>query len=245
MKKYRLLLSILLKATLLSCTSGNDDTEIPNENEVIPLRYTIIESEGSNDTFNFEYMNKLIKKLDNNFGKTTIYNYNGNQLTGFETIESNDTLVTNLIYENNRLSELRTEDENLIVLYTHNDSGQVISTERNENGKSTTTTYEYDTSGNVILAQDNFSTLKYTYNERNNPFKNVFPQLDAEITWEWFGSQINLQQEVQEKLTSETEFTTKYTYQYTFDDPNYFPSERRQLDKDGNLIETVIYYYGE
>ena len=244
--KINTLIILLVLATMnFSCNSHDDTSQIVNENNVIPLRYSVIESDGSKNSVDFEYINKFINNLTTDFGRNIIYNYNENRLTDFQTIQNGDTLTTNLIYNNNRLAELRTENDSLIIFYEYNNSNQIISTERNENGNTTITLYEYDNVGNVIMAQDDFSTLKFVYNERNNPFKNVFPQLDANITWDWFGSQINLQQEVQEKLATETEFTTIYRYQYTFVDPNYFPTERRQIDVNGNLMETVIYYYGE
>lgn len=245
MKKNKLILFLILTSIFSSCKSDDDNKNILSEDQIIPLRYTVIESDGSNNTVDFEYTNKFISSLSTNFGRNISYNYSDGKLTSFQTVQNGDTLITNLSYENNRLIELRTEDGSLIISYLYNNLNQIASTERNENGAITITFYEYDDAGNVITAQDDFSTLKFIYNERNNPFKNVFPQLDAEITWEWFGSQINLQQEVQEKLATETEFVTKYTYQYTFVDPNYFPSERRQIDTNGNLMETVLYYYGQ
>jgi uncharacterized protein YcfL len=244
MKPSKLIYFLVLIFILSACKS-NDDSIIPNENSVIPLSYSVIETNGSNYSIDFEYTEKLITSFTTDFGGNIIYNYIDDRLTAFQTIQNGDTITTNLEYENNRLIELRKEDNSLIISYSYNNSDHVISTEQNENGAISITFYEYDDAGNVITARDDFSTLKFIYNERNNPFKNVFPQIDAEITWEWFGSQINLRQEVQEKLVNESDFTTKYTYQYTFVDPNYFPTERRQLDINGNLLETVLYYYGE
>ncbi len=96
--------------------------------------------------------------------------------------------------------------------------------------------------GNVNQQSDDYSILQYTHDNANNPFKNVFPQMDAEVSWPWFGSLINNESVVKEKLGGSTTFTTKYTYTYEYNSSNY-PTKRTQKNPSGQIRETVTYEY--
>ncbi|WP_295335190.1 hypothetical protein [Flavobacterium sp.] len=66
--------------------------------------------------------------------------------------------------------------------------------------------------------------------------------MDAEVSWPWFGSLINNESVVKEKLGGSTTFTTKYTYTYEYNSSNY-PTKRTQKNPSGQIRETVTYEY--
>ena len=141
-----------------------------------------------------------------------------------------------------RLTESRNDDNSEIITYTYNSAGEVSQVVYNDSGFTETTSYQYDSSGNVRESEDDFEIIRYSYDDKNNPFRNVFPQLDAEVGWEWYGSLINNQTQVESKSLSGSNFTTDYTYEYDYNSDNY-PIERRQIETDGSISETVTYSY--
>ena len=147
-----------------------------------------------------------------------------------------------ITYQNNLLTELKNNTNTERTLFYYDSNNRVNKTDYYESGFLTTEFYQYDGNGNVIQSNDNYSTFQYTYNTLNNPFKNVFPQIDAEVSWYWFGSLVNNQTIVKEKLSTSTTFTTKYTYTYETNSSNY-PTKRIQRNLSGNITETVTYEY--
>jgi hypothetical protein len=244
MKTSNLFLSLLILTLISSsCSSDNNSNNDDDPSSVLkPSSFTVTESDGDNWTLNFEYNENLISKITTDYGSTTTYNYDGKRLISFTTTQNGTSETTQFIYENNRLVETRTDDELDIYKFFYNSSGQINKVNWIAAGNDNISFLEYDNRGNVIEEIDDFSTFRFTYDNKNNPFKNVFPQLDAEIWWPWYGSLINNQLEVSEKLANESTFSTKYTYEYDFNENN-FPIQRRQVRNDGSIGETVNYTY--
>ncbi len=224
MKKQNYLLSIFVFLLILTSCNSDDNSDDVNEtnSNIRPSSFTVTEVGDNPYTINFEYLGNLISQITTSFGSTTTYNYSGDQLTDYSINRNGQIETVNLTYENGRLIRSENEDGSDIIQFFYNGNGQINKTDWDGE----ITFYQYDGAGNVNQSEDDFATFKYIYDSNNNAFRNVFPQLDAEVSWEWFGSQINNQIEVQRKLTTDTEFATRYTYEYDYNDNN-FPVERR------------------
>lgn len=244
MKKSNLFFGVLT-FLLISFSCSSDDKSNDDNHQLVrlkPLSYTVTEFPGDGFTVNFQYKDELISKITTSFGSVMNFNYSGDKLSSYTSVRNGQSSTTNLTYESGRLIESRTEDDSDIITFFYNASGRVNRTDWMDSGHTTTTYYEYDSVGNVIQSENGYSTFKYIYDNNNNAFRNVFPQLDAEIQWEWFGSQINNQIEVHSKLSSDSIFSKKYNYDYDFNE-HKFPTERRQIEVDGRIIEIVNYKY--
>jgi YD repeat-containing protein len=244
MKKTDLFFSILISLLIFTGCSSDDNSNGDNNQltKLKPSSYTVTESDGDNWRLNFEYSGNLISKITTDYGTTITYNYDGDRLISLTTSQNGESETTNFIYENNRLVETRTDDLSDIYKFSYNNSGQVNKVNWIAAGNDNISFIKYDNRGNVIEYADDFSTIKFSYDDKNNPFKNVFPQLDAGVWWPWYRSLINNQLEVSEKLAQESTFSTKYTYEYDFNE-NSFPTQRRQVRDDGTIGETVNYIY--
>ncbi len=251
MREVILLLSAL---ALFSCSSDdsdnttNNDPNDPNNDNggqssvIKPKSYSVEESDGDSWTLNFEYTDNLITKITTDFGSTSELEYENGKLISITTNNNGSIEVEELIYDNNRLIERRSDDGQDIYKFYYDNNGRVDEVNWIAAGNDNISYYTYDSSGNVINEEDDFGTFKFTYDSQKNPFRNVVPQLDAEVWWSWYGSLINNQQEVSERLSGQTDFTLKYTYQYQYNQDGY-PVSRRQINPDGALRETVTYTY--
>lgn len=188
-------------------------------------------------SMNFEYNGNLITKITYSFGRIITITYGtDSKVINYNIQESGGSATYSATYVNNLLQRIGT------FTFYYNSNNQVIKSIDSDNFSYPNKFYGYDNNGNVIQSNDNYSTFQFTYDTANNPFKNVFPQIDPEIFWPWFGSLVNNQTLVKEKLSSASTFTTKYTYTYEYNSQNY-ATKRIQKSLSGTIQETVTYEY--
>ena len=244
MKKIKNYILGFCAITLAIACSSSDDNGNNTTNSIKPSKYTVAEVGDTPYSLFFEYNGDLIKRVTTDFGNTITINYNSNNTINNYIVQNTGepTETFTATYQNNLLTELKNNTNTERTLFYYDSNNRVNKTDYYESGFLTTEFYQYDGNGNVIQSNDNYSTFQYTYNTLNNPFKNVFPQIDAEVSWYWFGSLVNNQTIVKEKLSTSTTFTTKYTYTYETNSSNY-PTKRIQRNLSGNITETVTYEY--
>ena len=238
---------LALLCVLVSCSSDNDAGTSTLDPK--PTQYTVTDLTQDPWIVNFEYTGNLISRITLEDGTIT-YNYEAGRLISFERVRFGwPSQISRLTYEDDRLTELKVylewDLENHIesTRYFYNSSGQINKTIGDDgSGFIFTTFYFYDSSGNVIQSEFNGSKTRYLYDTKNSAFRNVFPQLDSGVTWEWLGSQVNNQIEIQRRSSTDTDFTTRFYYEYDYNENNY-PIQRRQVALDGTVWVTVDYLY--
>ncbi|WP_250433233.1 hypothetical protein [Hanstruepera flava] len=246
-KTATLFLGLLYGFLILSCSSDDDNSDA-NQNIIKPSKYTI-EGGGYADTrtVNFEYSGNLISKITTDFGTTIQYNYLDGELVSYETTESGEpNYLTYITYNaEGKMLQSRTDDDADFFHFYYNSSGQIDEALWIGAGGifTSTTLYGYDSMGNVIALNrlGANASRKFKYDNKNNAFRNVFPQVDANVSWDWLGSQVNNQIEVQKEVGTGV-FSTLYTYEYEYNENNY-PLVRRKFKVDGTLFEIVTYEY--
>ncbi len=242
---------LLLNLFLILASCSKDDGNIPNTSSIKPKKITIAETGEATYFMNYEYDGDLVKKITSSDGTLIIdINYSTNKKIANYRIQHLREPVPLVIYtadyDNNLLKGIINDKNTEKTYFYYNSNGNVIKTEEYSSPFPTilsTTFYEYDVSGNVMQSKDDYSTFQYTYDNANHPFKNVFMQLDAGgDIWPWFGSLINNQTIVKEKLNSGSTYITKFTYSYEYNTDNYVTKSIRK-SPSGTVLGTVIYEY--
>ncbi|PCH76480.1 MAG: hypothetical protein COB98_06115 [Flavobacteriaceae bacterium] len=147
---------------------------------------------------------------DDIFGSYSItYSYSdANFVTSMSLLEYGEEVKTMLVYDNkNQVIEKKVEADKLSTVYTYNDLGQIITALKSADGSLTDTyTYVYDSeteylisatrvesndkvsvvtytieNGNVISEDKTVEIHTATYDDKNNPFKGIYPKAYAAI----------------------------------------------------------------
>lgn len=214
MKKAILLL--LTSFVVLSCSSSDDDTTSPingHENKLKSIEYiSYTTDEHGNHTsyktkMDFSYGSngyankvKVYDEYDNSV-RYEYYDYNGNEVEQWRySGTSNENITSNYFYENGFIyKSINTEDEGPhIKKHKYNNSGDLIETEylKGQNQQFVSVSeFVYDNRGNVkketIEYPQNTISYTYEYDNKNNPFKNVFPKSYLKIIFKGENNIIN------------------------------------------------------
>jgi hypothetical protein len=175
MKKLFYLLSITF-LILQSCSSDNQDNS-SNSSDNILLKKIVVSGQSINFTYNG---NKIIKIVYPQ-GSYSYYliTYTGDQITRTEGFDNNNQPLNHdvFIYSNNLLVQQKVySDINTLEKthnFTYNSNNTITKTSNNSS-----IVYDLDNNGNITKCRNYFnnslqSTYNYSYDNKNNPFKNV------------------------------------------------------------------------
>lgn len=182
MKNIVLFLALVI--VFFSC-SKDDNGDTINNDTILVKRITY--SDGYNDVIISYEGTKIIKMGPVEGGTTYVYfTYEGDLITKIGYSDDDNVTATEFhsyIYSNNKLVQVKVfyNDELQVVSdYTYNSDGTIEIQETGYNGNSNSSRYKnyFDGAGNLIKKEqfDNntlTSTTNYTYDSKNNPFKNV------------------------------------------------------------------------
>lgn len=173
----------------------------------------------------------------------TTYSYDevSNFIKSYDLEEGGATTTYTLIYDDkNQVIEVKTDTKSTI--YTYNDAGLIVSavqkddgtesftftytydaqdrlekSERvnKENNKVVNTSYTYNEEGNVKSETIGAQKLENTYDDKNNPFKGVYPTAFAKINIGTGLDAVNINNPAQGSFSSDTPVT------YTYNTDNY------------------------
>lgn len=173
----------------------------------------------------------------------TTYAYDdvSNFIKSYAIEEGGATTTYTLVYDDkNQVIEVKTDVKNTI--YTYNDAGLIVSAIEKEDGKEiytytytydadnrlekkervnkendkvTNTSYTYNEEGNVKSQTIGTGTLENTYDDKNNPFKGVYPSAFAKINVGTGLDGVNINNPAQGSFSSDTPVT------YTYNTDNY------------------------
>ncbi len=235
MKKFSRLLGFLLVFAFLSCTSSDDNSSSKIVKK--PSSLFVETSEGYSWTYQLYYSNNLITKITNSLGGTTEFKY-----------DTSDRLLhlqggsgrTSYYYTNGLLSSVEFKDNRDYTRTTYlfyNSLNQMNKSITNENDREYSNFYKYDTKDRLIESNDEFGNLeKYVYDNANNTFKNVYPQMGHRHNFGWIAPLIN-NVIMHDRLHSEN-----LTYQYTYDSDNY-PILVKEIGQNGEIYTSTAITY--
>ncbi|MFT7901009.1 hypothetical protein VBY74_13620 [Tenacibaculum ascidiaceicola] len=153
----------------------------------------VIEEGGATTTYTFVYndKNQVIEVKSDT--KSTVYTYNDESLI-VSAVEKQDGI------------------EAFTYKYTYDVENRLEKKERvnKENDKITNTSYTYNEEGNVKTETIGAQTLENTYDDKNNPFKGVYPTAFAKINVGTGLDGVNINNPAQGSFSSDTPVT--YTY---------------------------------
>ncbi|HFG0578813.1 hypothetical protein [Flavobacterium psychrophilum] len=234
-KFLKVIILALVTIFTISC-SKNDDTSTVDLSIKKPKKWTRINSSGTNFVYLLEYSGNKLTKANLN-GSDILFTYNSDNKL-IKILEASQT--KNLTYTNNNLTKKEGQIIGglLTIIFSYNNTNQVIKTEsyRDLTTLTKTVLYEYDTNSNVKKSASSSETIIRTFDDKNHPFKNVITGLELGILRnEWDGNYIN------NPITARNA-TTNYTISYEYDSDN-FPTKRILKNANGTIAYTDYYEY--
>ena len=228
MKKLICFLSLSL--VLASCSSDDSTETIDNSGSTLFVQKTV-EGTGASATNTFySYNGNKIVSAINEDGDGYYYTYTGDLITKAE-LKRDDVAVETEYYEydaNQRLISFRSisvsaMDAGFKTLYTYNADGTVglkaYSGSRTSQTNLDSTSIAYFENGEVVkITSPDYPTLNYTYDGKNNPFKNVlgFDKISYDESQAVGMAQNVVTSNDWEEPNDVTDTTT-----YTYNDSNY------------------------
>ncbi|PKH50387.1 hypothetical protein CXF68_06580 [Tenacibaculum sp. Bg11-29] len=152
-----------------------------------------IEEGGNTTEYTYVYndKNQVLEKKSDTRSIVYIYNDEGLIISAGQKDEGNDTFSYTYTYDvNNRLEKLERVNK--------------------ENDKVTNTSYIYDDLGNVKSVTIGAQTLENTYDDKNNPFKGIYPASYAKINIGVGLGEVNINNPSQGSFSSDTPITFTY-----------------------------------
>lgn len=262
MKKVFTLAAIAL-FTMVSCSDDDSNpTNNPgnNTNPVLVTQMTIIEDGDSPYTANYTYDGNKIIKATYNDGTYEDYFYNSdNKVTNIKLYDSGVvTEESNFTYNTSgQLSSEVSLEGNVgyKTEYTYNSDGTISYEDYEGNlesqdillGSGTLTVTNGNITQDVIVGGEITETWTYTYDNKNNPFKNVASAM--ELLLYNGGSEIGGVVNNSTSLTvnySQFEENEVYTTTYTYNGQDY-PTQSVEIDADfpNEPYITTTYTYNQ
>jgi len=195
MKKLLLFAAI---AAFSSCSSDDNNTDA---NSKLKLK-SITNNDGHREFIygTNGFVSEIKFTTTNGIEYTTLYTYNGNTLTGV-TYKENNTTFQELKYTYNNSyitkAEGKIDEYPFVRLYSYDSSNNIIKEEYSiggDVGKVDTFVYQ---NGNVINRTINIIdgetySVSYKYDDKNNPFKNTFPDAFLKVLYEGKNNKVDI-----------------------------------------------------
>jgi hypothetical protein len=245
----------ILAIFVVSCSSSDSEenvTLVPTNTVKKTIETIYISGTPEQSVINFNYENGILKYL------TTNSNYNG------EFVYSGGKIVKYNLYENNVLSYTNdmSYDGNFLSEIVNNES---LTSFEYQDGKLKTMKYFIGSGVNYSLSkQDDYTYLNnniysnsssnnfggtiyesksgFTYDNKNNVFKNMNPYLKYMLSFESIDllSQNNILEKYVYDSPSSTDFHQSHQYQITYNSANYpIKVKKYSTDVDGNIISLI------
>ncbi len=230
-----LILAIVVIVSFSGC--GNDDAIL--EGNKRPTRIIFSNATGL-DTTKVVYSDDLLTAFTSNDGKPFLL-FEYDSLNRFiQATNSEGEQVIRASYSDGRMSEVQFGTGWFATVTTlHYDSNDQVYKTTTGDGIGFTTTYEYDSRGNVIRTQEDDYIARYEYDDAKNPVLNVYPQLGFNVSWPWLGSLHNNPVKIERKFSSR-DFEIRSEFEYVLDAHGY-PIEIVRNEGDHTSIIFIEY----
>jgi hypothetical protein len=260
MKKIVLLLSVV-SLVIASCSSDADSLPVivPLADSVVDTNGILVKKQEYTDTgfpteiYNYTYSgNKLVKITDQDGGYSNV-TYTGDLITKIEHYDNGNGLIANEIFTYTASNKMLTNtykdfDANIGTkyTYTYNSDGTVSydyyfgdsTTQTTSNGS-----YKMFFLNNEVIKMEHYSqtgvltkTDTFTYDGKNNPFKNI-------TGWAELGYNQGETGSAFQNLVNNNNPNEMYTNFYTYDSNNFPLTEIAKDNSDSSVISTAKYTY--
>ncbi|WP_313580135.1 hypothetical protein [Chishuiella sp.] len=260
----KILLFTFIAGTLFSCSNDDNSGETNNtteiENSILPVKTIYTTPKGDySSILTISYDGNKINEINitysgiENYSEKSIYQYTGDLITKITNYDKDgdESMVREYTYLNGKVSTLVT---------TEWGDKKLIATSKfewiDDNHLKETTTNDYDNSiyideyfyenGNLVKTiYNNSNEIIMTYDDKENPFKNVTGlQLVSFDDLEVFSKNNPIKKE--SKYSSKSSDITLYTYEYK---DNNYPSKVTEVytsaSGNNNEKETTEYFYNK
>ena len=238
MKKLLLLSALLIFACSSDDSSDTNDDNSNNYKLVETYQYSYVNNDPNSDNFGNLYEMTASYSYDGNkLLNITISNNNDSGIVNYTYNDNNQ--ISGVYYSGGDVGEAEYDNQGRLVIWTytdvddnpngnpsisvanfvHNQDGSVVQTWQEE-GQSTYT-YSFDQNDNITTiinpyAWDGNTEKNYTYDNKNNPFKNILG--NSFFINIWFQG-LNLHPSINNNIiTAENENNIFF---YTYDEDNY------------------------
>jgi YD repeat-containing protein len=252
MKKIICLLS--LSFLILQSCSSDSSSSSPTNNPLLKSETITDASDGSSYTINYTYNgNKLLKATYSDDGSYDKYYYTGDLITKIEFYDDVDFLEQKVTYTYNADNKLVSyvdlnfnSDDGIRETYTYNPDGTVtvvtyIGDTVSQTDLNATRTITFLANGEVVSDESvsGSSTLTYTYDTKNNPYKNITGM--DKISGYADSENVGIIHNVLTKVQTSGTFTYTTNFEYTYN-ANDYPTTVTD-SQSGILSETTAYTY--
>lgn len=254
MKKLILLFSAV-SLIFSSCSSDADGlpvyTPVVDVNTILVKKRIYTDTGSPAETFYYSYSGTKIMKIDDDFGHSE-FTYTGDLITMIQHYDETNHLVASEHFTYNSSNKLLTniykDFENSLGFketYIYNSDG-TVSVSKYEGSETSQTTYvgyyKMFISNNEVVKEENYDSIgalvktnTYTYDGKNNPFKNITGWAPLQYS----ASQMSgVFQNVVQNNDDFENFTNTYTY-----NSNNFPITETEKDASNAVQGKTQYFY--
>lgn len=242
MKKLLLLFGALA-LSLTSCSSDDSPSDESTTDGVLLKKIITTTSKGKVTT-NYTYNgNKIVSDVDDSGESNAYYTYTGDLITKIEYKLPNGTVeqINTYAYTDGKLTTFVRIDPGMDwgnkELYTYNADGTVTSKQyigdaKTQTSLNATVIIKFANGEVVDMINDFNDSHSYTYDTKNNPFKNVLGWNKINFT----DGEAN--DVLHNMLTDKAEGELWYSYTYTYNADGYPTKSVESVEE-----ETVEYFY--
>lgn len=234
------IIMIAIFALFLGCKKEDDKTDT-NSSILVKREVTSLDR-----TINYSYIGNKLDKVSADNGFNIKYSYTGDLITRIDGYDKNGVSTGDydvLTYSNNKLVQRKFYENNILTSLentVYNSDGSVSVIPSDANGNSTNMAWfkhYYDAARRLIKIEQMFqnkisATNYYTYDNKNNPFKNIigYDQIENSVN--------NIITEKTVSSYSTHESTRSYTY-----NSNDYPISSISTNSSGETYTGSFYYY--
>lgn len=241
------ILPIALGLALVSCNRDNDNKA--EETPILPVKVVETREDGDLEMefkYNGNKLTEIIHK-DTQSSRKSVVEYTGDFITSVINYDNNKKVGETIYkYEYGKLVEevakgitSNGKEYSSITTHIYNKDGTI--TKKYEDDDSQYTDTITMANGNIEKRERyNWYTTTYTYDTKNNPFKNVKGMSALVLSQGDTGALNNILERV-EKFDDNYTYKTTYTYQYK----NDFPTERVYKHNDGDKTYKTTFTYNK
>lgn len=242
MKKLLLLFGALA-LSLTSCSSDDSPSDESTTDGVLLKKIITTTSEGKVTTIYTYDGNKIVSDVDDSGESNAYYTYTGDLITKIEYKLPNGTVeqINTYAYTDGKLTTFVRIDPGMDwgnkELYTYNADGTVTSKQyigdsKTQTSLNATVIIKFANGEVVDMINDFNDSHSYTYDTKNNPFKNVLGWNKINFT----DGEAN--DVLHNMLTDKAEGELWYSYTYTYNADGYPTKSVESVEE-----ETVEYFY--
>ena len=269
MIKLKQILLIVLCSTLFNCETESTDTTDNSSNDDSTLIKRIVYNKDTSDEFTeiYNYDGNKLTSIDLSDNSKYVYSYDDNNNLVGENYFEEDELIVSIDIEYNTEDKIATytetffepsglDDRQYEYIFTHNNDGTItnqiyVNYDNSDFELSRTETITLNGENIASISDDDGYTISFTYDDKNNAFKNIHAIEVLNILSEnefgafIYGNTNNITSYIESDDSSNSDDNFTDRFEYTYNEKNYpitniYTSQYGNEDAD---VETIEYFY--